>query len=250
MSAILSPSPKERSRKVLLLNWIIAFGCLPALILSHSRSAFVALGLCAALCSWRRWHWRALLVAPVLLGAVFIGSPQKWIQSGSMHDRNLLWRDTIDGLTTFGSGIGSFYSTFPKYASRLDTQQIQPWHAHNDILELGFELGVPGIILVLVLGGLVFWRAGEPEKSVLVALGVIAMFGFPLHTPATAFLFGAVAGHAARAWHPLRSRLIHSRSILHGWGERTENEPTGSGDIAVSVQSRIPAWSGASSHSR
>jgi hypothetical protein len=50
---------------------------------------------------------------------------------------------------------------------------------NHDLLELAFELGVPGLVLALACGVVLYKAAEARERLVLVALGITAMFGFP-----------------------------------------------------------------------
>lgn len=209
---------------VLSEAWWISAGLLPVLLLSHSRAALLSLAVCGSLYIWQRWRWRILIIAPFLIALVFFGTENKWLYSDSMTNRWAIWFDSIDGLNLVGNGIGSFYSTLPEYATRLNTQLYQPWHAHNDLLETAFELGIPGVLLLLALFALIFAGAHQRERSVLLGFCIIAMFGFPLHTPTSAFLIGAVAGHAARAWNVLRWGELCRRPGLHTWRQSAHLE--------------------------
>lgn len=87
-----------------------------------------------------------------------------------------------------GTGAGSFRFLFPPYQKRYPTIYSEGgrrtyWeHAHNDILEIPIELGVPGMLLILASFGYwlvslvrnFFWQ--NPLSSAIVA-GCLLMVG-------------------------------------------------------------------------
>jgi hypothetical protein len=229
---------------VLERSWLLALGLLPALVLSESRSALVAVFVCLAVMGWRRWGLKVLYGLPLLVGAVML-TAHKWV--GGESPRLAMWRDTWDGLTMWGRGIGSFYSTYPLYATRLD-QLYQPSHAHNDLLELAFEIGVIPAVVCLALVLALAWRASFKDRLLLTALGIMSMVGFPLHSPSTVFVFGIVAGCAARNWNVLRAFKFGGGYKLHQWGERPSYGATGASIPHLPIQPRLQAWAGTSDH--
>jgi O-antigen ligase len=228
--------------------WVIAIGVVPSLLLSQSRASFLAVAVCGAvwLCMtlWHRWGrgWQSKLtflglfvfLAASTLALPFLIGLTKW-QSGSLTQRIEIWLDAINGLTWLGNGLGSFYSTYPAHATHLDITWIQPVHAHNDFLEVLFELGLPGLVLLLAFLAAIFWKSQQRERYILAAICVCALFGFPLHSPATAFTFGIVAGCAVRGWDVVRDRKLYSRQLLHRRGERVNIKLTGGSSQAVPV---------------
>ena len=57
-----------------------------------------------------------------------------------------------------GHGVGSFYGSSPSYASQSDPKPNLPQFAHNILLQLAAEQGVPVAILFSGLVGWAFWR--------------------------------------------------------------------------------------------
>ena len=160
---------------------------------------------------------------PLLVGGVLL-TATKWSNGDS--PRLDMWHDTLAGLTTWGNGIGSFYSAFPKYAT-LTSDLYQPAHAHNDLLELAFELGIiPAVVAALLVLALA-WRANFKEQMLLIALGIMSMVGFPLHSPSTVFVFGIVAGCTARNWSVLRAFKFGGGYNLYKGRERSDYAAAG-----------------------
>jgi O-antigen ligase len=102
----------------------------------------------------------------------------------------------------FGSGLGSFPSVYPLY-ERLE--QVTPTfvnHAHNDYAEVMLELGLAGILLMLLFlawWSVAVWRvwrtaeAGPIARAASIASAAIlihSVVDFPLRTAAIAACFG------------------------------------------------------------
>jgi hypothetical protein len=130
----------------------------------------------------------------------------------------------------FGHGIGSFYIDFPffqegGFARRFD-------HAHNDLLELGYEFGVLALLpVVLWLFAVAHY---SPISAVLAVFAVEGCFGFPLFLPVTGALGAISAGHLCGTWERVRSRqLAWQRGIRTGTRQfelrRREAPPSTSG---------------------
>jgi hypothetical protein len=229
-------------------TWWIALGVLPALVLSDCRAAWLAVLCCLIFAGWQRWPklQPILLLSPALAGIVVYTHRG----FGSLWERVEMWKDTAAGLTWFGHGIGSYYSTFGAHASIIDTSSYQVWHAHNDLLELAFELGIPGVALAFTFGALIFWQAAERERVVLIALGVVSFLAFPFHDPATVAIFGIMAGHVARHWDIVRDRQLRGGPALYGRRKRFALGRTRDSGTFIPVQSRLSVWSGAAGDPR
>lgn len=175
--------------------WLPALICVPALILSTSRASWIATIL--SLLFLLPWRWAfALLSAAVIL--LFIG----W-QTGvnlssfsSMDQRLWLWNDALHNLHWFGSGAYDF-----------STIRYREPNLHNDFLQLVYEFG---IISILPLGVLLF-SISERSVAFVVAIIVIASFGFPLQMPATAWFAAFMLGHFVGCG------TDEGRSVIRSW---------------------------------
>jgi O-antigen ligase len=101
----------------------------------------------------------------------------------------------------FGSGLGSFRNVYSLYEQPEQVSGIYVVHAHNDYLEIALELGIAGMILVLVF--LAWWAAAvwrawrRPEGGPFARAAAIAsaavlvhsLVDFPLRTAAIAVCF-------------------------------------------------------------
>ena len=188
--------------------WWIVIAVWPSLILSGSRASLLGVFAAILVWQWPRSRWRTIAILCLGLAAAAVAHKDP----GGIFERLNIWQDTMSGLTIFGHGVGSFWQSFPPYAT-FNIDLIRPDHAHNDFLELAFEFGIGSVLFAGMLVVLAR-HAQERERLVLVTFAVIAVFGFPLHLAATAFLFAIVAGHVAGRspvicrFFPLRRRGI------------------------------------------
>ncbi|HEY7698399.1 MAG TPA: O-antigen ligase family protein [Vicinamibacteria bacterium] len=171
---------------------------------------------------------RALLVLALAVGGValwigveplvgrFTGLSDEWDKEAT---RIQVWRDSVPALSDYwrtGSGLSSFRYVGARYRS-FGGRIFYSW-AHNDYLQLGIELGLPGFVLLLWMGIVVVKGARrvrsdlEPDRSLLalhagfgsalVAVALHSLTDFSLHLPANlalaAVLAGAVVGMERR----------------------------------------------------
>lgn len=194
----------------LRLWWVIPI-ILCGTFLPHSRG--VALGLACSLLVWLWSRSRMSFVCVVVSGVIllFVPLPFILIDSSSLLERVGVWIATVQHFTIFGHGIGSFYVAYPEFMPHPILLQVRPAHAHNEALNTISDLGLPGIILLGAFTGFAIRYAGAVERLVLMALFGMSLFSFPLHVPATGFIFALMAGTAARRWH-----VVHGRELARG----------------------------------
>ena len=173
--------------------WWFLPSVVPGLLVS-SRSVALGLGLTGLLWVWSRS--KSLAITIILL----FGSLGLWLTDftnfQSIDERFDIWRDTISGFTLLGHGIGSFQYEFPFYAKHLDISLNHPFEAHNDILQLIFELGIGVIPLMLIM--VILLKVNDAYKYSLFFFIVIGLFGFPFYMPVTAFMAALVAGYLVK----------------------------------------------------
>jgi hypothetical protein len=178
----------------------------PGAVLGQSKTVFLALGCALILLIWQKNKVAAAFFGVVLsaFGAIFGG--YTFIQ------RTQMWEDTMAGVTFWGRGIGSFWVAYPEYAKQIDSLALRPTEAHNDMLQLLYELGPGSLVLVALLA---FALRGPltREHYVTVAFLVIGLAAFPLYMPATAMLAALAVGHLCRDRVELRSSVVERSSI-------------------------------------
>lgn len=224
------------------LWWLIP-GLLPTL-LTGSRAPILALGLAAMLALWRRGNkWddplngRFVAILAMLAAALFIlarGKTGIYI-SEDLAQRFAVWRDTVPHVNFFGHGIGSFIADFPTYQTHINALSLRFEHAHNDYLQVAYELGIGGLILLVVLAARMYvkgfsgrkWeRVGEsrnPEWYAMIVFLGIAVFDFPLYEPCTGTLAALCAGRLFAGCPGLRDLLASWRFRL--WDRAKDAQP-------------------------
>ena len=107
----------------------------------------------------------------------------------------------------WGSGAGSFRDVYAPFEPVVAMQPVYALHAHNDVLEVAVELGLPGLLLVLSLLALLIhavWRAlknGEERRtSTIIPAAAVAVLvplthsfvDYPLRTLAVTTVFATL----------------------------------------------------------
>ncbi len=196
-----------------------------AVILSGTRSALLGLLAGAAVmvvCFPPRLRRRTLASGAILLAAaaVFYFSPAGWklrsrgrwyIQDPLGGARLLLWRDTLRlgaARWALGSGPETFSSAFPPFQSVALSQAYPDFYhesPHNMFLDAFAARGLPGLAVLLLLGGLGAygaWTARSREPLLAPALGAalaaaVVSQQFVSFTVPTALFFYLTVGLAA-----------------------------------------------------
>jgi len=181
------------------------------LVLSGSRGAWLGALAASVLMLWARSRLAALALALAILVAsqyAFLhsrGSTSVTSPSASLHHRSWVWLDTVEGLTWQGRGIGSFWVASPAHAPRQQAANMRHWHAHNDFLEILYELGALGLVLALAFTAFLAVGPLVPERIVLLAFLALGVTGFPLYQPVPALVGALAAGALAGRWRDLRN---------------------------------------------
>lgn len=124
--------------------------------------------------------------------------------AGSVQSRQEILATTATAMRAYmpvGSGLGTFR---PVYDSFEDPDQVTgtySTHAHNDYAEIALDLGLPGVLLLLLFllwwgkATVESWRSPEAQpyvRAAVIASGAIlahSMVDFPLRTAAIGSLF-------------------------------------------------------------
>jgi hypothetical protein len=189
--------------------WWFLPGLLPTLILG-SRAPVLALGVVGVIAVWRysRWFAAGIVAASGAMVAYLT------LDFLSLEQRLGAWYNTAQGFTLLGRGLGSFLVEFPLFQENTDPLYWRFENAHNDALQLIFEFGLPGAIMI----GAVLWRVATAKRSpawyAFVVFFVEGCFGFPLYKPITGILAACCAGVVFGGWNPLRGLLIYIRLLL------------------------------------
>jgi len=152
--------------------WLVV-GCLTAVVLSTSRASWLALFVAGVLVTFRPWTRLRTLLVFGLFGVLIIVMAE-YGGLNSMAQRLELWRSGVLEFRWFGAGA-----------------PLEP--LHNEFLQVVYELGL-GAAVPLGAGWFVAYR-NPGALPFVVAVAIIATFGFPLHMPATAWFIAVIAGH-------------------------------------------------------
>ncbi len=164
------------------------------------------------------WLWERSRIATAALLAVGAGYVA-WVSMypgkiSSTSERVDLYLDTLGSIKFWGWGLGSFETTYGIGATRIDTLARHPEHAHSDFLELIYELGPGALFAFAFIWYLMRNAPANTERLVMVSFLVMALFGFPIHMPATAFLAALVAGRLSQSGDAVLCLHGHGRSVF------------------------------------
>ena len=186
-----------------------------AFVLTQSRSAYLGLsvGLVAFGISRSRWFLVALLVLAVVALAVGLhlgleDSVEALVQTQSARlgvGRFEIWRRAVALIQDFpytGLGLNAFpyvSETMYPYPARSAAGLVP--HAHNNLLQVGVDLGVPGLVAyvgMLTSFAVCAWRINRwsPSRSArLLAAGLFAgILGHQVYGLTDAITLGAKPG--------------------------------------------------------
>lgn len=216
-----------------LVFLIAAIGTLSRAGIGLTVIGLAAAGIALHLRRVPRWPILATGGAVVFSGIYFLGfssTVQQAVDRFSQVEENgrwEIWQKTIPLLEQYfpaGAGMGSFTTVYPPIEQLEDVNPLYFNRMHNDYLELLVEAGLPGLLVVGLLLGLVGMRFLKLAQS-KVQLGTHALAGgivillvalhsivdYPLRTQSVAIVFG------------LALALFFASE---NWTAQTSNEPT------------------------
>lgn len=219
--------------------WWAVPALIPAVTLTLCRGALVGLACAGLLVLWQRSRVAALSLAACLVAIIAADIASVPNDRSSVMERAAIWLDASAGMSWQGQGIGSFNALYPAYATRIDTLRLRPNHAHNELIEIAFELGPVGLGSLLLLATAALCARGRrTEKLAFVVILAESGFEFPLHMPLTGFMAAVLAGHLCGAGPDLRDLVAGGRGLLrqrlsmgHGAGPGDRRSDDRGGDI-------------------
>ena len=211
--------------------WAFVPGALYGVLVTASRSAWLATLAGGVVLIWWRLPSLSCRVAlltllPIVVGAaIYTDLALHPGQSEPINDRIAFWQYTFVNLSWLGYGLGTYPLIWPGWN-----------HAHNELLELAFEVGLGVVpllgVFIYAFGGGVSTAAQAALASVLVS----AFLYFPFHQPATAFLAALLAGHLCGARDRLRCAQPTGR--IYSWEGAFDTESIGAGALCRADLSR------------
>jgi O-antigen ligase len=183
------------TRKVVLIRFVMLFVCLSAMFMTSSRGGvLVSLGI--LILTFMIYFVRDLsrkglaislfgcVVAGLLLLQVLGGNIDRRIDIQGLSDAGRLsaYRSTLRIIADnpwFGTGLGTFASSFPAYRGG-DISMYGVWDiAHNTHLEFASEMGIPLTLVVATawIGALVVLSLGlrRRQRNAIVPLSCLAV---------------------------------------------------------------------------
>jgi O-antigen ligase len=136
--------------------------------------------------------------------------------------------EAVKDFMPFGSGFGSFQKVYPLYEHPDQVITTFVVHAHNDYVEVALELGLAGVVLILLflawwaLAVRRVWRAAETDPfgraAAIASAAVLAhsFVDFPLRTAAIAASFAMCLALLADRAGPLdeEGELRRTRHVV------------------------------------
>lgn len=229
-------------------RWLMILPLLPTLALG-SRMPIEGIGVALFFIFWSRSRFLSFMVILGVQLIVFGQSHEAYSayhaggeQWKSVHDpfsetmltRLAVWWDTWNGLTLWGHGLGSYITEFPRYQAHSPALMIRYENAHNDILQIVFELGIVGAGLV----GALLYRMGRVKPDAawygLVVFMVEGLLDFPLYSPVTGVLAAVLTGQLLSDRVAVRSLLGALRSGIQDRFDHLGSPPLPAGRPTVS----------------
>lgn len=212
----------------LRVHWawrVAAIALAPAILLTGSRTAFVAtlLGLVFALWTWRRSSWMqrgaAAAVAAVFAGAAMMPAPPrarqrvatvaKEIRTGTLNSRTTIWKAGVKALKQrplLGAGAGAYPAAVEPFIGKPRVAGHQHV-AHNTFLSVLVETGLAGaalfglLLLALAAYG---WAMAGAERALWLTMLLVWAAGVSTltweHRKPTWVLIALLASHWALAF--------------------------------------------------
>lgn len=196
------------ARRALIGGFIAFVAAGAALVFTFSRGGWVS-GVIALL--WygtlrNRWLIAVLLLlvflAPLVLPPTVMGRVESIgsLEESSNRYRVTIWKSSLDmlrdnWLTGIGLGTGAFSAVYPRYVI-AGTRAL---HGHNLYLQLGIELGIPGLLVFA-------WFILLLYKQTLTGIG---RPGF-----AAGFAAAAISGMIGQLAHAMVDHIWYSPKLM------------------------------------
>lgn len=186
-------------------------------VATTSRAGLTLLPVAIAVAAWltldRRLRPREALAGLAFLAlvgtAAYAGGAIRLVADrfSDGSDRFAFWKATIAAMSDFapwGSGISTLPTTLPLHESDMMVGEFRVPAAHNDVLQLAAEGGIPALLLLaagIALLAAAAWRAGGGRISAgasaaIALIAIHSIVDFPLRMMALSGLFGLLAAIA------------------------------------------------------
>ncbi|NLG26694.1 MAG: O-antigen ligase family protein, partial [Chloroflexi bacterium] len=188
---LLAGDPLSRRDRILSIVSAVAWllGC-GVVLLTQSRGAY--LGLAASLLVvaviWPRSLWVLAPLAAVGGAGFVLGGGWGGLADGAslgealfgLSWRRVVWQNGLAVLSSYpytGVGMGCFRSVNTSFFPMVGAASVDASHAHNLFLQVGIDLGLPGLIAYLATLGLSFYLLGRAYRKTRGAGRLLAVAG-------------------------------------------------------------------------
>jgi hypothetical protein len=219
------------------LRWTAAAVTLViGLLASQSRGGLAAFAVSLAVLAVLMRRRSVILVAVVALlplafwalqeGRINHGEPLWSPNDQRLSVRPIIWRDALRMVPEFpllGSGLGSFPAAYRRYQTVIMTYVIP--NAHNEYLELMFDMGIAGTVVMALLAveflrrGVAAARADTLAAAAFAGVAAGALHNIVdsnWHIPANAVTFAVLAGLAVQPPRLERGARVEAPSAEPG----------------------------------
>lgn len=131
---------------------------------------------------------RLVLLALAIGGAMFLATnPGNVLEINpeASLDRTNIWKNTLVALQhylPYGSGFGTFETTYQQFEPVSDVVASYANHAHNEYLELVLEGGIPAALLLAATALLLALAAWRVRNSALVVAATCGIVFLAIHS--------------------------------------------------------------------
>lgn len=209
---------RKKSAGMAVTGGIAAAVIIAGMVLADSRAGFFAGAVGVVMCLWIlagrvKAGTRNVLLITGVFALVIAGIFLIRYRPASAEARLLTWQVTAGMMAerpAFGYGVESFNDHYmlsqaryfeanpdSEYATLADNVS----YPYNELLHVGAEQGIVGVILVIALFAAVFLRKPSSDrnrvvKAMLAGLLIFSMFSYPADVFPLMFLFAVLAGSA------------------------------------------------------
>lgn len=181
---------------------------------TQSRGALFAAGVIGALYLWRRFPTVAacMFILSAVAGSLVWQTKVEVNVVDNIAQRFGIWQDTINHLSPFGSGLGSFADAYASWPIHRNMTGTLTAHAYNDFLELVFELGLGTIPLWILI--VLCLEVQAPIRLIAFAFLLCSLTFFPLFVAPLGQLFALILGRLAHERKPYGSVATLPSALL------------------------------------